>query len=192
GEATESVWWNAADVAERAAANPCRGSDEEAMEALDEVQRDSVALRMIADVPLGVFLSGGIDSTIVTALMQQQSSGPVKTFTIGMRDSELDEAANAAAVARHLGTQHTELYLTAQQVIDVFPRVSSVYDEPFADSSGVPTFLVSELARRDVTVALSGDGGDELFGGYHRYFLGERMYRNVDRVPKPLRKSAAA
>jgi len=192
GEATESVWWNAAEVAERAAAKPFDGDETAALDVLDEYLRDSVELRMISDVPLGVFLSGGIDSTLVTALMQEQSSVPVKTFTIGMRDSDLDEAANAAAVARHLGTHHTEHYLTPREVIDVFPRVSTIYDEPFADPSAVPTFLVSQLARRDVTVALSGDGGDELFGGYHRYFLGERMFRKVDRIPKSLRKSAAA
>ncbi len=188
GRAIESTWWNAAEVAERAAANPFRGNDEEAIEELDRLLRDSVGLRMIADVPLGVFLSGGIDSSCVTALMQQQSSAPVKTFTIGMRGSPLDEAEDAGAAARHLGTRHTEHHLTAREVLDVFPNVGTIYDEPFADSSGVPTYLVSKLARRDVTVALSGDGGDELFGGYHSYFLGERMYRHVDRVPRSLRR----
>src|SRR5215212_992183 len=183
----EVVYWSAAAIAEQGYAHPFRGSEDEAAEQLDALLRDAVGLRMIADVPLGVFLSGGIDSSLVTAMMQAQSSTPVKTFSIGFMEEKYNEAVHAARVAQHLGTRHTELYVTSEDAMAVIPKLPSMYDEPFADSSQIPTHLVSALAREHVTVSLSGDGGDELFGGYHRYFLGQKAFRYISRVPRPLR-----
>jgi asparagine synthase (glutamine-hydrolysing) len=181
------VYWDGRAVAEEGMRAPLELSDAEAVDQLDALLRVAVSQRMISDVPLGALLSGGIDSSMVVALMQAQSSRPVKTFTIGFDIPAYDEAESAREVAAHLGTDHTELYVTSDDARNVIPRLPDLYDEPFADSSQIPTFLVCELARRHVTVALSGDGGDELFGGYTRYLWAERIWRRLRLMPRPLR-----
>ncbi|MBU9376013.1 asparagine synthase (glutamine-hydrolyzing) [Burkholderia multivorans] len=170
---------------------PFAGTAAEAVDRLDTVLRQAVARQMEADVPLGAFLSGGVDSSAIVALMQAQSAAPVDTFTIGFHEAGYDEAGYAKAVARHLGTRHTELYVTADHALDVVPKLPSIYDEPFSDASQIPTFLVAELTRRHVKVSLSGDGGDELFGGYTRYFLTPRLWRKLHRVPAAVRTRIA-
>lgn len=184
-------WWDAVGDALAARDAPFAGSREEARAAGDSLLLASASRRMVSDVPLGAFLSGGIDSSMTVALMMESASHPVKTFSIGMDESGFDESAAAAQVARHLGTDHTELVLTPEQVQAVVPDIVGVHDEPFADSSQVPTWLVSRMARRDVTVALSGDGGDEVFGGYNRYFRGPQVWSRVAALPTPLRRFAA-
>jgi asparagine synthase (glutamine-hydrolysing) len=184
-------YWSLREVAERGRAQPFAGSEEDAVLALETRLREAVGLQMVADVPLGAFLSGGIDSSSIVALMQAQSSRPVKTFTIGFHERGYDEAGHASAVARHLGTDHTELYLTPEQALAVIPRLPALYDEPFSDPSQIPTFLVSQLARQQVTVSLSGDAGDELFGGYDRYFWAGSIQGKLGRIPMPLRTVAA-
>lgn len=184
-------YWSLDKAADVGVAEPFSGPDEEAVEVLDGLLRDAVKLRMESDVPLGAFLSGGIDSSSIVALMQAQSADPVRTFTIGFHESGYNEANEAKEVARHLGTLHTELYVTPEEAMGVIPRLPTLYDEPFADQSQIPTYLVSELARRHVTVALSGDGGDELFGGYGRYFFVEKVWRALRRTPAPARSLMA-
>ncbi|MDR8920233.1 Asparagine synthetase (glutamine-hydrolyzing) 1 [Burkholderia multivorans] len=170
---------------------PFAGTAAEAVDRLDTVLRQAVARQMEADVPLGAFLSGGVDSSAIVALMQAQSAAPVDTFTIGFHEAGYDEAGYAKAVARHLGTRHTELYVTADHALEVVPKLPAIYDEPFSDASQIPTFLVAELTRRHVKVSLSGDGGDELFGGYTRYFLTPRLWRKLHRVPAAVRTRIA-
>jgi asparagine synthase (glutamine-hydrolysing) len=184
-------YWSAAEVAKAGLESRVDGNDEEVIAQLEQKLKEAVALRMIADVPLGAFLSGGIDSSTVVALMQAQSSRPVKTFTIGFYEDEYNEAAHAKRVAEYLGTDHTELYVTPQETMDVIRLLPRMYDEPFADPSQVPTYLVSKLARSQVTVSLSADGGDELFGGYNRYFLTSSIWKWVRWAPQPVRRMAA-
>jgi asparagine synthase (glutamine-hydrolysing) len=195
-ESVDAVWkparyWSVRDVITNGIDAPFNGTDDEAVNQLEDLLKGAIKLRMVADVPLGAFLSGGIDSSAVVALMQAQSSAPVRTFTIGFHETHYNEAVHAKQVARHLGTDHTELNVTPEQARAVIPRLPSMYDEPFGDSSQIPTFLVSELARRHVTVALSGDGGDELFAGYNRYFWGRLLWQRFSWLPRPAREAVA-
>ena len=188
GDRVETVYWDAKKIAETI--RPFAGSVTDADDELDSLLSDAVSLRMISDVPLGVFLSSGVDSSLVVAQMRKHSA-LIRSFTIGFDDPQLDESSEAAAIAAHFGTKHETLRLRSDEVVGIVPAIAGIYDEPFADASAVPTYLVSRLARRDVTVVLSGDGGDELFGGYHRHFLGERMWDRAARIPSALRPLAS-
>ena len=191
GEPRIERFWDARAVARAGLADPLRVDDNELTDRLEVLLQDAVRRRMVADVPVGAFLSGGIDSSTVTALMKAANCGPVRTYTIGFDLPGFDEAPHSAAVARHLGTDHTELTVTAKQALDVIPQLPDMYDEPFADSSQIPTHLVSAMTRRHVTVALSGDGGDELFGGYNRYQLTKGAWRSLFLMPLPMRRMLA-
>jgi asparagine synthase (glutamine-hydrolysing) len=180
-------WWRPDVIAAAAKANPLEGSDGELLDRLDDVLKDSVRRRMVADVPLGAFLSGGIDSSLIVALMQELGGGQTKTFSIGFEEAAFDEAPHARAVARHLGTDHHEFYVSSSEALATVPDLPEVWDEPFADSSQIPMLLVSRLARRQVTVALSGDGGDEICAGYNRYAQMAAIMRLVHRTPGAVR-----
>ena len=185
-------YWSARATVEAALADPLDGSPEELTDRLEEVLARSVAGRMVADVPVGAFLSGGIDSSVIVALMQEVSDRPVRTFTIGFDDKAYDESGEAAAVAAHLGTDHTSLLVTESDAADVIPELPGIWDEPFADTSQIPVLLVSRLARSQVTVSLSGDGGDELFAGYNRHAYLERLWSQASRLPDPVRRMVGA
>lgn len=192
GNERVSRYWSLADVVEAGAADPFPGSAQDAADELDELLRDAVAMRLEADVPLGAFLSGGVDSSTVVAHAAAASPHPVRTFTVGFAETRYDEAPFARAVAAHLGTDHTQVDVSPTETLEVVPELPVIYDEPFGDSSQVPTVVISRLARRRVTVCLSGDGGDELFGGYLRYGDLKREWNRVSRLPRPVRHLAAA
>jgi len=180
-------WWDTDSVWRAGQRSQFSGSDDEAVNSLESVLLKAISARMLSDVPLGAFLSGGIDSSTVVALMQTISSKPVRTYSIGFREDKYNEATYAKAVATHLATDHTEFYVSPRDMLDVLPAMAQYWDEPFADSSQVPTYLLSRLASEHVTVSLSGDGGDELFSGYERYFWATRMWNNVQRLPASVR-----
>jgi asparagine synthase (glutamine-hydrolysing) len=183
-------YWSAPSIAEAGVAHPFAGTEQEARDQLHALLQQSVAEQMVADVPVGAFLSGGIDSSLVVAIMQAQNRRPIKSFSIGFEQEDFNEAHFARAVARHLGTDHTEFYLQSGKAREVIPELPSIYDEPFADVSQIPTVVLCRLARKHVKVSLSGDGGDELFGGYNRYRQAERLWKMIGRIPPSVRKLA--
>jgi asparagine synthase (glutamine-hydrolysing) len=189
GEPDVRRYWSMADVIQQ---NRIEASDDQVVNAAEVLMRDAVRRQMVSDVPLGALLSGGVDSTTVAALMQAESDTPIRTFTIGFEDATYDEAGDARAVASHIGSEHTELYLSANRARDLIPQLPDWYDEPFGDSSALPTRLVSQLARNDVTVALSGDGGDEVFLGYNRYIAAEEAWQLMSKMSGWQRKLFAA
>ncbi|PND37780.1 asparagine synthase (glutamine-hydrolyzing) [Paucibacter aquatile] len=191
GAMTVRSYWDPIAAALQARQNPFKGNDTDAIDALDAVLGRAIEDQMVADVPLGAFLSGGIDSTTVVAMMARRSPKRVRTFTIGFHEAAHNEAPFAREVARHLGTEHTEHYLSDQEALDIIPKLPEIYSEPFGDSSQIPTYLVAKLARQHVAVSLSGDAGDELFAGYNRYMFANSTWRKLQRIPGPLRRGAA-
>jgi len=185
------AYWNMSDVAKQGLLSPLT-DEEDTLQLLDKTLRDAVALQAVADVPLGAFLSGGVDSSMIVALMQAQSMQPVNTFTVGFDEAGFDESMHAKAVAKHLNTHHHELRVSALDAQKIIPDLPAIYDEPFADSSQIPTYFVCQAARAKVTVALSGDAGDELFGGYNRYILGPRLWQHLSKVPHAFRHALGA
>ena len=191
-DATPEAYWSWRETVERGAAAPFTGTAAQAVDALDGLVRDAVRIRLESDVPLGAFLSGGVDSSVIVGVMQALGDQPVRTFTIGFDDPHYDESEYAAAVARHLGTRHTAMRVSATEARAVIPLLPQLYDEPFSDTAQIPTYLVAGLARRHVTVCLSGDAGDEVFGGYQRYWRTHGVAAAMGRVPRPARAGAAA
>ena len=185
------AFWSSAEKARQNLSTAFSGSADDAVDELDGLLKQAVGQQMIADVPLGAFLSGGIDSSTIVALMQAQSSQPIKTFSIGTYDNTYNEADHAKAVAKHLGTDHTELYVSSEEALAVIPKLPMLYDEPFSDSSQIPTFLVSQLAKQHVKVSLTGDAGDELFLGYNRYALTASLWGKLSIFPVPIRQVIA-
>jgi asparagine synthase (glutamine-hydrolysing) len=184
-------FWDSVEIAKKGLSTPFSGSPNQAVNALEILTKRAVNQQMLADVPLGAFLSGGVDSSTIVALMQSQSSIPIKTFTIGFNEADFNEAVYAKKIAKHLGTDHTEMYITPNQAIDIIPKIPTLYCEPFADSSQIPTFFLSQLAKQQVTVSLSGDGGDELFCGYNRYRFTAQLWKKLSLVPAPIRQLMA-
>ena len=191
-DAVPAAWWSLSEVAHDGTNHPFAGSDAEAVDALESALGGAVRQQMVADVPLGALLSGGLDSSLITALMQANSPRPVRTFTIGFEEREYDEATHARAIAGHLGTDHVDLRLSGGDALDLVPSLPVMYDEPFADSSQLPTHLVMKLARKYVTVALSGDAGDEMFGGYNRYVHVPKLWRALGWMPPQFRQALGA
>ena len=185
------TYWSARDTMSNAGANQSTASTEDQLLVLEQTLKKAISIQMLADVPLGAFLSGGVDSSLIVALMQAQSEKPVKTFSIGFDDKRFNEAEFAKEVALHLGTEHTELYVTASDALAIVPKLAEIYDEPFSDSSQIPTYLVSQIAKEHVTVSLSGDAGDELFCGYNRYILTAKTWSKLKLMPVFMRKAAA-
>ncbi|WP_394180948.1 asparagine synthase (glutamine-hydrolyzing) [Marinomonas posidonica] len=184
----KSIYWSTVEVQRSGMKSPFSGTENDAVVRLEKTLKSAVALQMSADVPLGAFLSGGVDSSAIVALMQAQSMKKIKTFSIGFDDKAYNEAEHARAVAQHLGTEHYDMYVSGQDALDVIPKLPYIYDEPFADSSQIPTYLVSQIAKKKVTVSLSGDAGDELFGGYNRYTMTNNIWKYLSPIPVPLRK----
>tara|TARA_B100001057_G_scaffold490678_1_gene579430 strand:- start:3376 stop:5295 length:1920 start_codon:yes stop_codon:yes gene_type:complete len=181
-------FWSLEEVYKNGAENKFRGSSVQAINQLENILSEAVSSQMQSDVPLGAFLSGGIDSSTIVALMQSYSNSQVNTFTIGFNSKEFDESKHAQMVANHLGTNHFNKFVTEKDALDVIPNLPDIYDEPFADSSQIPTYLVSKFAKEKVTVALSGDAGDELFGGYNRYIFSQKMFKNISKTPNSIKK----